>query len=101
MGRETPTLNGVDEKILQAHQEGKMLWGLCLRTKSVTTWVLKDFYFSRVVVAHSVNLSTWETGCHVSEFEASLVYRVNSRTVRTVTQRTLSQKGGAYFSFSS
>ena len=43
------------------------------------------------MVAHTRNSSTWKTerrGRRVSEFEASLVYRVNSRTPKD-TQRAL------------
>jgi hypothetical protein len=39
---------------------------------------------SRAVVVYAFNPSTWEA--EISEFEASLVYRVSSRTART-TQR--------------
>jgi hypothetical protein len=40
------------------------------------------------VVAHTFNPSTWEAerGRRISEFKASLVYRVSSRTARA-TQR--------------
>jgi hypothetical protein len=38
--------------------------------------------FSRTVVAHVFNASTWEAEAGISEFEASLVYRVSSRTAR-------------------
>jgi hypothetical protein len=38
------------------------------------------------VVAHAFNPSTWEAeaGRQISEFEASLVYRVSSRTARVI-----------------
>jgi hypothetical protein len=45
-------------------------------------------------VAHTFNPSTWEAeagGFVISEFEASLVYRVSSRTARA-TQRNLVSK---------
>jgi hypothetical protein len=44
------------------------------------------------VVAHAFNPSTWEAeaGCF-SEFKASLVYRVSSKTARA-TQRNLDVK---------
>ena len=44
------------------------------------------------MVAHTFNPSTWET--EAGEFEASLVYKANSRTAtRAVTQRnTVSEK---------
>jgi hypothetical protein len=43
------------------------------------------------VVAHAFNLNTWEAEAGRFEFEASLVYRVNSRTARA-TQRNLVSK---------
>jgi hypothetical protein len=43
------------------------------------------------VVAHAFNPSTREAGRQISEFEASLVYRVSSRTARA-TQRNLVSK---------
>jgi hypothetical protein len=36
------------------------------------------------VVAHAFNPITWEAEAGISEFEASLVYRVSSRTDRTI-----------------
>jgi hypothetical protein len=49
----------------------------------------------QAVVAHAFNPSTWEAeaggGRWISEFEASLVYKVSSRTARA-TQRNLSRK---------
>jgi hypothetical protein len=44
-------------------------------------------------MAHAFNPGTWEAeaGRRISEFEASLVYRVSSRTARAI-QRTLSRK---------
>jgi hypothetical protein len=42
---------------------------------------------SRAVVAHSFNSSTWEgRGRQISEFKASLVYRVNSGTARAIRE---------------
>jgi hypothetical protein len=38
------------------------------------------------VVAHACNPSTWEAEAWISEFEASLVYRVSSRMAR-IAQR--------------
>lgn len=49
--------------------------------------LLKTVITSLVVGTHSFNLSIWETG-GISEFEASLPYRVSSRA----TQETLAQK---------
>jgi hypothetical protein len=44
------------------------------------------------VVAHAFNPSTWEaeTG-GISEFEASLVYRVSSRTARATQRNPVSE----------
>jgi hypothetical protein len=41
------------------------------------------------MVAHAFNFSTWKTeaGRSLCEFKGSLIYRANSRTARTVTQR--------------
>ena len=39
---------------------------------------------SQVVVAHTFNPSTWEADRQISEFKASLVYKVGSRTARAV-----------------
>jgi hypothetical protein len=44
------------------------------------------------VVAHAFNLSTWEAEAGEIEFEASLVYRVSSRTVRTIQSNPVSKK---------
>jgi hypothetical protein len=40
----------------------------------------------RVLVAHTFNPSTWEAeaGRQISEFKASLVYKVSSRTARAI-----------------
>ena len=48
---------------------------------------------SRAVVTHACNPSTLGgRGRRISEFEASLVYRVSSRTARAIQKKTLSQK---------
>ena len=41
------------------------------------------------MVVYAFNPSTQEAVASLREFEASLVYKVSSRTVRTVTQRNL------------
>jgi hypothetical protein len=43
------------------------------------------------VVALALNPSTWETGRWISEFEASLVYRVSSRTARATQRNPVSK----------
>jgi hypothetical protein len=45
------------------------------------------------VVAHVFNPSTWEAeaGRWISEFEASLVYRVSSRTARAIQRNPISK----------
>jgi hypothetical protein len=48
--------------------------------------------FSRAVVAHGFNPSTWEAEAGGSEFEASLVYRVSSRTARVIQRNPVSKK---------
>jgi hypothetical protein len=45
---------------------------------------------SRVVVAHAFNPSTWEAEA-ISEFKASLVYRVSSRTARAIQRNPVSK----------
>jgi hypothetical protein len=45
-------------------------------------------------MAHTFNPSTWEAeagGSLISEFEASLVYRVSSRTARTAQRNPVSK----------
>ena len=46
-----------------------------------------------VVVAHAFNPSTWEggRGRRISEFEASLVYRVSSRIARATQRNPVSK----------
>jgi hypothetical protein len=44
------------------------------------------------VVAHAFNPSTREAEAGISEFKASLVYRVSSRTARATHRETLSRK---------
>ena len=52
----------------------------------------------QAVVAHACNLSTWEVEAEagrcrqISEFEASLVYRVSSRTARATQRNPVSKK---------
>ena len=43
-------------------------------------------------MALALNPSTWETGRWISEFEASLVYRVSSRTARATQRNPVSKK---------
>jgi hypothetical protein len=45
-------------------------------------------YFRRAMVAHAFNPSR---GRQISEFEASLVYRVSSRTARTAQRNPVSK----------
>ena len=48
---------------------------------------------SRAVVAHACNPSTLGgRGRWISEFEASLVYRVSSRTARAIQRNPVSKK---------
>ena len=46
------------------------------------------------VVVHTFNPSTWvaEAGRRISELEASLVYRMSSRTVRATQRNPVSEK---------
>jgi hypothetical protein len=58
--------------------------------------VLKYLYLkldlSRAVVAHACNSSTWEAEARqISEFEASLVYRVSSRTAKATQRNPVSK----------
>jgi hypothetical protein len=43
------------------------------------------------VVTHAFNPSTWERGRRISEFKASLVYRVSSRTAGTTQRNPVSK----------
>jgi hypothetical protein len=43
------------------------------------------------VVAHTFNPSTWEAETGISEFKASLVYKVNSRTARAIQRNPVSK----------
>jgi hypothetical protein len=48
---------------------------------------------SRVVVGQAFNPSTWEAESRwISEFEASLVYRVSSRTARATQRNPVSKQ---------
>jgi hypothetical protein len=54
--------------------------------------VVLKFKFSQAVVAHAFNPRTWGgRGRWISEFEASLVYRVSSRTTRTIQRNHVSK----------
>jgi hypothetical protein len=44
------------------------------------------------VVAHAFNPSTREAEAGISEFEASLVYKVSSRTARAIQRNPVSKK---------
>jgi hypothetical protein len=46
------------------------------------------------VMAHAFNPSTWEAerGRRISEFEASLVYKVSSRTARAIQRNPVLKK---------
>jgi hypothetical protein len=48
----------------------------------------------RAAVAHAFNPSTWEAdrGRRMSEFKASLVYKVSSRTARATQRNPVSKK---------
>jgi hypothetical protein len=43
-------------------------------------------------VVHTINPSIWEAKTDISDFEASLVYRVSSRTARAIQKKNLSPK---------
>ena len=43
------------------------------------------------MVAHAFNPSTWERGRRICEFEASLVYKVSSRTARAIQRNPVSK----------
>jgi hypothetical protein len=44
------------------------------------------------MVPHAFNPSTQEAGRQISEFEASLVYEVSSRTARAIQRNPVSKK---------
>jgi hypothetical protein len=48
---------------------------------------------SPAVVVHAFTFSTWEAegGRQISEFEASLVYKVSSRTAKATQRNTVSK----------
>ena len=47
----------------------------------------------QVVIVHAFNPSTWEAEAgDLSEFKAGLVYKVGSRTVRTIAQKNHASK---------
>jgi hypothetical protein len=50
------------------------------------------FVFQDKVVVHTFNPSTWEAETWISEFEASLVYRVCFRTARAIQRNPVSEK---------
>jgi hypothetical protein len=53
---------------------------------------LRNMNFSRAVMAHDFNPSTLGgRGRQISEFEASLVYRVSSRTARATQRNPVSK----------
>jgi hypothetical protein len=56
--------------------------------------VAKNDSLGWAVVAHAFNPSTWEAEAGgSSEFEASLVYRVSSRTARATQRNPVSGRG--------
>jgi hypothetical protein len=58
-------------------------------------WIVKIVLLCQAVVAHAFNPSTWEAegdrGRQISEFKASLVYRVSSRTARAIQRNSASK----------
>jgi hypothetical protein len=63
-------------------------------TKSPIPFGIKKERQGRAVVAHTFNPSTWGgRGRWISEFEASLVYKVSSRKAKGLHRETLSQRG--------
>jgi hypothetical protein len=46
---------------------------------------------SQAVVVHAFNPSTWKAKAGISEFEASLVYRVSSRTAMAMPKEPVSK----------
>jgi hypothetical protein len=56
-------------------------------------FVFKIYLFKPGVVAHAFNPSTWEAEAGgFLEFEASLVYRVSSRTAKATQRNPVSKK---------
>jgi hypothetical protein len=60
------------------------IWRLALVNKQTISWA---------VVVHAFNPSTWlgGRGRWISEFEASLVYKVSSRTARAIQRNPVSK----------
>jgi hypothetical protein len=54
--------------------------------------VLKKIGILQGVVAQAFNPSTWEAEAGEVEFEASLIYRVSSRTARATQRNPVSKK---------
>ena len=53
---------------------------------------IKNVIGCRAVVVHAFNPSTWEAEAgRLSEFQASLVYKVSSRTVRAIQRNPVSK----------
>ena len=66
---------------------------LVQKQKSPDTNGLKNMMESQAVVAHACNPSTLaRRGRQISEFEASLVYKVSSRTARATQRNPVSEK---------
>jgi hypothetical protein len=66
---------------------------LDLMRKTVVILHIKSFKgLSRVVVAHTFNTSTWKAERWISEFQASLVYKVSSRTARAIQRNPVSKQ---------
>ena len=64
-----------------------------LDIKANTQTNKQTLHFSQAVVVHAFNPSTQEAEAGQSlEFEASLVYRMSSRTVRTTQRNPVSKK---------
>jgi hypothetical protein len=72
-----------------------MKWFLRFLEQSLFTGFVHKDSMSRAVVAHAFNPSTWEAEAGrflISEFKASLVFRVSSRTARDIQRNLVSEK---------
>ena len=64
---------------------------LKLKTHFEPYIIIVEDLFHWAVVAHAFNPITWEAEAGISEFEASLVYRVSSRTARATQRNPVSE----------
>jgi len=82
---------------IRRNREKAVVLSDCFKIFLTNHFVHKDSFSGWAVVAHTFNPSTWEAeaGGFLSS-EASLVYRVNSRTARATQRNPVSKKKKAF-----